>query len=438
VVEVRVPRPASVHAVAILAALAARRRRGPDAVVAYQLARARDLARHAAANVPAYAGLLSTQDADRLRTLDDLRRLPTVDKAHFLSFDVDHRTWEVPGLDSHLSSTSGTSGEAFGVPWPPWASWRNGVQRLLMMREMRIGLLDRQASLVPPRRAHLVKTMNERRRGLSRLVAGRRTPLSESEPAVANADALLRLRPDWLTAEPHSLAAVGEALQGRLRPSTLTTYGVALDGVLRAELRAAYGTEPLDIYGAAEAGQMAWQCRAADLYHVAHETTILEVVDDDGRPQPPGEAGDVLLTSLLNPLLPMLRYRIGDGAVWADRPCTCGHRLPALAAIVGRRFDWLVDDAGRRVAPQRLWMSSLVGERVTQVRRYRMAQDERGRVVVEAVAADGAFANGGPDLVRAGLQRILGASTPVEVRLVDEIVIPPGRRFRQFTSQRSG
>lgn len=156
---------------------------------------------------------------------------------------------------------------------------------------------------------------------------------------------------------------------------------------------------------------------------------------DAGCPLPPGDPGAVLLTGLLNPLLPMIRYRIGDGAVWADRPCACGDPLPALVTIAGRVFDWLIDDEGRRVAPQRLWMSTLLPERSHLVRRYRMAQDRTGRVVIEVVGpelTDGDFQD-----VGTGAQRVVGAATEVEVRRLEEIVTPPGRRFRLFTSERA-
>lgn len=433
--ETQVPRPSPVRALAEMAAMAARRARGERAVVQHQLERVREVVRHAALHVPAYAGVLEPRDADRLRELGDLTRLPVVDKDHFLRRDPDDRGWVAPGVRAQLAHTSGTSGQPFAVPWTPWAQWRNAVQRLWMMHAMRIRPLDRQVAVVVPFRLPTPERARPPAVGPRRLLATRRLVIPDDPPPAAIATRVSELQPHWLTGEPHTLIAVGEALTTPLRPRTVTTFGVALGDALRAELTALYGTPPLDIYGSSEAGQMAWQCRKADLYHVNHETVVFEVVDDLGRPQPPGATGDLLVTGLLNALLPMIRYRIGDGAAWADRPCACGHRLPALTTIAGRVFDWLVDDQGRRVAPQRLWISALVPDRFRQVRRYRMAQDGSGRVVVELVT-EPEFRDDGPALVRQRVQSVLGAGTPVEVRLVEEIVLPAGQRFRQFTSKR--
>lgn len=436
--EIAVPRLAAARTVATLAETLARRRRGQAAVEAYQLAQVRELVRHAATNVPAYRDRLTAGDADRLRSLADLASLPSIDKPYLRGLPEGERAWVPAGLRPFVTETSGTSGEPFAIPWAPHAIWRNGVQRLLMMHAMGIRPLDRHAAVMPERRA--ASGPPPGRVGLTRLLASRRARVSETKPLDEQAADLLRLRPHWLGGEPHSLAAVGGALEGRLRPRTVTSHAVSLDPMLRAELRAAYGTEPLDIYGASEGGQMAWQCKAADLYHVNHEIVVLEIVDEQGRPTPPGEAGDVLITNLLNPLLPMIRYRIGDGATWADRPCACGHRLPALAALAGRTFDWLVDDRDRRVAPPRLWLSALVGDDpdFDGVRRYCMAQDEQGRVHVDLVADPGGavLAPQALDRLQAAIQRVLGPGTPVVVRTVDDIVMAPGRRFRQFTSAR--
>lgn len=434
--ELATPRLATARTGAVLAEVVLRRRRGLPAVQAHQLARVQELVEHAAAHVPAYRGVLAPGDGARLRSLDDLVTLPIVDKAALRRLPAEERAWRPPGVTPLVGRTSGTSGEPFPVPWAPWAGWRNGVQRLLMMRAMGIRPLDRHVAVMPVER---MQGGGGGPVGLSRLLGGRRARVSESRPPAELAAELIGLRPDWIGGEPHSLAAAGEALQGRLRPRTVTSHGVSLDPGLRAELRAAYGTEPLDIYGASETGQMAWQCRAADLYHVNHEIVVLEVVDEAGRRLPPGEPGDLLITGLLNPLLPMIRYRIGDGAAWADRPCACGDPLPALASLAGRTFDWLVDDSGTRVAPQRLWLASHAhGEVFRQVHRYRMAQDAAGAVIVELVLVPGAaLAPTALDDARASVQAVLGAGTPIEVRVVDQIAVEPGRRFRQFTSARS-
>ena len=179
--------------------------------------------------------------------------------------------------------------------------------------------------------------------------------------------------------------------------------------------------------------QIASQCRAGDLYHINHELVFVEVVDDHDRPAEEGEVGHLLVTSLENTLLPFIRYRIGDSAVLARRPCACGDSFPAFLRVEGRTLDWIVDDTGARVPPQRLWFGTVIDHGEENIARYRLQQHADRRVTVELVprrVLEPAFLAELEDAFRVPL----GRGTPIEVQVVDRIDVPPGERFRQFTS----
>ena len=396
---------------------------------AYQLERLRALIEHAAARVPAYRGVF-TEEHRRLRTLDDLARLPIVDKAYFIARGTG--AWSVPGAPARVSTTSGTTGQPFTVPWSDRARWHGWVQQLWMMRCMRAPFVGLHVSIRPRETEHHSKRSGIRARLLDR----RRTTLPETMPAAEIAAWMRASRPAWVSGQPHVLAAIAAELGAVHRPRLVTTHGVSADDRLQEEITRGFGSGPLDIYGAVEAQQIAWQCHARDLYHLNHDIVVVEVVDDDGRAVRPGEVGHLVLTSLVNSLLPIIRYRIGDSAVVADRPCACGERLPGLVRIEGRTFDWVVDDQGRRVPPQRLWISTVIDHGWNGVARYRVRQDADRRVTIEVVAPDGLDDAYAAELIDA--YRVpLGPTTPIEIRHVERIEVPPGERFRQFTSSAS-
>ena len=417
------PKVPVVAAAVELARILARRRRGISAVQAYQLDRLRALVAHAAARVPAYRGTLTPQHQE-LGTLANLERLPIVDKAYFI--ERGGGEWLVPGAPMRRGSTSGTTGQPFAVPWPERARWQNWVQSLWMMRCMRAPFIGAQIAIGG-------RDGSRRGSGVRSLLNSRRVRLPETMPVDETAERIRQARPAWVAGQAHVLAAIGSELRATHRPRLVTTHGISADDLLRDEITAGFGVAPLDIYGAMELQQIAWQCWARDLYHLNHETVYAEVVDDDGRPVPPGTLGHLVLTTLTNPLLPVIRYRIGDSAVFADRPCRCGEALPALERVEGRTFDWLVDDKGQRVAPQRLWLATVIDHRQAGIARYRVQQDADRRVTVEIVPRTGfdpAFGQRLLDVYRVPL----GATTPLELRVVDRIDVPPGERFRQFTS----
>ena len=93
----------------------------------------------------------------------------------------------------------------------------------------------------------------------------------------------------------------------------------------------------IDRYGCREASTIAQEC-VAGVIHVCHDWLHVEIVDDAGQPVPEGEPGQVVVTSLFNLGMPLLRYTVDDVARWrtAQQPCACGNPFPALECIEGR------------------------------------------------------------------------------------------------------
>jgi phenylacetate-CoA ligase len=423
------PRQRLVAGVRELAVMGVRRRRGWDEVEAHQAERLRVVLDAAVAHVPAYRRWYEGLDVAAVRSTADLPALPLTDKRAFLAFPEDDRRWTSAAGRCRMVLTSGTSGEPFRMAWPPWASWRGGVQRVWMMRAMRAPFLGVHLSL----NAGIRAGHRPRRPGVLGLIDRRRGVLADDRPLDELVDELVDRDVDWVSGQPHVLLVVGEAAAGRLRPKLVTTHGSVTDDHLRAALREAWGSTPLDIYGTAEHGQVAWQCRAADLYHLNHETAVIEVVDDEGRPAPAGTAGRLVLTTLVNVVQPMIRYDIGDVGAMATRPCACGDTLPALEQLHGRLLDWIIDAAGRPVPPQRLWAAAAVPNAIGHARRYRVRQSADRRVTVEVVPAPGWHDGLAREWIES-YRSILGEAIAVEVAIVDALDDPAGRRFRQFTS----
>jgi len=114
------------------------------------------------------------------------------------------------------------------------------------------------------------------------------------------------------------------------------------------------GGKLIGIYSTEEVGYVATECPATPHYHVCSEMTLVEIVDERGRPVSAGEAGRVLVTSLYNYATPFIRYDIGDVAIADERPCSCGRTLPVLSQVLGRTRNAFVFRDGKRAWP-RVW-----------------------------------------------------------------------------------
>jgi phenylacetate-CoA ligase len=89
-------------------------------------------------------------------------------------------------------------------------------------------------------------------------------------------------------------------------------------------------------YGLNEIGMVASMCPVGKRFHVHTEHCLVEIVDKDGKPCAPGQLGRILVTTMNNTAMPLIRYDTDDLAVPLDGPCPCGRTLPSFGEIRGR------------------------------------------------------------------------------------------------------
>lgn len=147
-------------------------------------------------------------------------------------------------------------------------------------------------------------------------------------------------RPDVLSGYGSVIGMLAEEqVAGRLdiAPRLVNTGGEVTLPEVRRRIAAAWGDEPYDYYGSAEGGTLAAECREGRRMHLFEDTTIIEVVDEDGRPLPRGEWGaKVLVTPLWLRTQPLIRFEIADVIRVAREPCVCGRPTRILDGIRGR------------------------------------------------------------------------------------------------------
>jgi phenylacetate-coenzyme A ligase PaaK-like adenylate-forming protein len=136
------------------------------------------------------------------------------------------------------------------------------------------------------------------------------------------------------------LATEQQAGRLRIRPALVALAAEGLPDKEPARIAAAFGATVGNSYAATECPFLSYGCREAWL-HVNADWTILEPVDADHQPVPPGQPSHtVLLTNLANRIQPILRYDLGDSVLQRLDPCPCGNPLPAIR-VQGRTADLL-------------------------------------------------------------------------------------------------
>ena len=127
----------------------------------------------------------------------------------------------------------------------------------------------------------------------------------------------------------------------------IQVHGEMCGEMLHQQCREAWGVPLHDMYTSREVGYMALQCPNHEHYHIQSEGVYLEILDKNDQPCQPGETGRVVVTTLRNYAMPLIRYEVGDYAELGG-PCDCGRGLPVLNRILGREQDILVLPTGEQ------------------------------------------------------------------------------------------
>lgn len=356
--------------------------------------RARELVAHAESRSPFYRrhyrGHGARFAAGELAWTD----LPTVDKPLLMAnFDdwITDRAVTRAGVEGFMSDTSyvgddylgryavwtssGTSGEpgiflhdqAALATYEVLTSMR--VEPQLMLQHLLPGLFfgGGRCALVAALDGHYAGISFWRRQNrLNPWQARGSIALSVTQPMAQLCAELQAFQPALLASYPSLLVELAERQDSgamQLRPAALWAGGEAFSGPEREFVERIFGAPAANDYGCSEALAIAAECRCGRL-HVHDDWVLLEPVDAERRPVPPGvPSASVLLTNLVNRIAPIIRYDLGDSVCVHTEPCACGNPRPVVS-VVGRCDDALRlhDARGRAVAVSPLSLVTMLEE----------------------------------------------------------------------------
>lgn len=164
----------------------------------------------------------------------------------------------------------------------------------------------------------------------------------------------------------------GERAAGRLRIAPIMVLPIA-EGLAPEQydrIGEVFGARVRTSYAATEVPFLSYGCGYRWL-HVNSDWVVLEPVDAEYRPTPPGqESHTVLVSNLANRVQPILRYDLGDSILARPDRCPCGDPLPAVR-VVGRAADTLtfsLPDGGQvSIPPLALELERLAGIELFQI-----------------------------------------------------------------------
>ena len=246
---------------------------------------------------------------------------------------------------------------------------------------------------------------------------------------------------DWLkSVQPHYLstrggahiAALAQRVEERgekLHFERILSGGSALTGEARQLARRVFKSKVVDLYGASEAGLIAYDCPHCRMLHCCDESILVEVLREDGSPCREGETGRVVLTPLYNYAMSLIRYEIGDYATRGPDRAPCGRGLSSLVVVVGRYRNLFVLRDGRVVQP---YASPILAKHLAY-RQLQMVQTDYEAVEIRYVPEPNGKVADLP-AIEILIRRLLGPDASVRLVPVDRFEPGPAGKFEETLS----
>jgi len=322
----------------------------PETLRSIQEQGLRDLLRYLAANSPFYQELFSKNNLDvsKITTLADLIRIPATSKD-----DLHRRSGDFVCVGREkiveYTSTSGTLGSPVTI-----VLTEADLDRLAYNEYASFLCTDGSSADV----YQLMLTLDRQfmagmayYSGLRRLGAG----IVRVGPGVPQVqwDTIRRLKPTVLVAVPSFLVnLLRYALEHRIDPNEtsvkkaicigepIRNIDASLNGLGR-KITEAWDIRLYSTYASTEMQTAFTECDEGRGGHLQPELVIVELLDEHEQPVPPGEPGEVTITTIGVEGMPLLRYKTGDVCRLDDQPCACGRHTLRLLPIEGRKQQML-------------------------------------------------------------------------------------------------
>ena len=396
--------------------------------IAYQEEELRRFLRFAWENSPFYRELYAGIDLETIRTVEDLKRLPIVDK-ETLRANIDRvfTVREGKYLEYH---TGGTTGKSLSVRVLPEDN------------EIRIAVLDHFKARVGfeslrMRRAtfngqHIIPPNQKRpvywryNRPCKQMIYSS-FDLTE-EKIGYYVDSLNNFKPEAIDGFFTSICDVASYVERHrcalsFRPLAVFPTSETLNDEGRALIERVFGCKVYDQYASSEGAPFVTECRYQQL-HMERNTGVIEI-------QPNGE---ILVTSFTTRGTPLIRYAIGDVMEPEDPGfrCPCGLHGPGVKRILGRRLDFLYRPDGARINAGNV--SNLLKYLPNSVIRAQFRQDRMDEVEILLEMAGGVLDEAGRNTVLEKCRHTLGADSRVTIRVVDRIPREASGKLRMIVN----
>ncbi len=314
-------------------------------IEAYQLERLRDSLQYVSQHSAYYQRVFGEHGiaVDQVRSLQDLARLPVTTKKDIQAYHEDFICVDRSKIIDY-ACTSGTTGKPLVIPQTD-----ADLDRLAYNEFISLSC----AGITPDDLVMVCTTMDKQFMagmayflGLRKLGAGIIRTGVDSIPMQWHN--ILTYQPNVLIAVPSFIVKMIDYAKANhidLRRTSVKKIVCIGEGIrnfgfynnsLSKRIEKDWPVQLHSTYAATEMAAAFTECDAQKGGHHHPELVVIECLDQNNRPLPPGQVGELTITTLGVEAFPLVRYKTGDLVALYTTTCSCGRTSSRVSPLIGR------------------------------------------------------------------------------------------------------
>jgi phenylacetate-CoA ligase len=406
----------------------------PDKIYEYQNKKLNNILQQAYQEVPYYNKIFNQYgiDISKIKTKDDLRVIPYLEKSTIRNKPNEFISKKHNINKLYNISTTGTTGTPLNIFCDRRVRQKNYAFYNRWLKSIGVDPGSRKATFG----GRLVVPIEQNTGDFWRTSLFQRNTYFSSyhflpENMNAIVEKIKRLKPDYIDAYPSSIYTVAQHIlknniDMKIATKAIITSAETLFDNMREVIEEAFNAPVYDQYGSAEMCVFMAQC-SRGRYHVHNDYSIIEFINEHGKPAKVGELAEVVCTGLINDVMPLIRYRIGDTVELSKETCSCGMPFQVVTKIIGRTDDYILTPEGRKVGRLSPVMKKY------PVREVQYIQENIHELNVVIVADDG-YVNDTEKCIEKEIQKRVGSSIAIRFVYKNKINRENGGKYRSIVS----
>ncbi|XCP85323.1 hypothetical protein ABXS75_00485 [Roseburia hominis] len=395
-----------------------------------QISKLRELIKYAVEKSEFYRDLYQGINIDSIRSIDDLKQLPVVDKETLRSH-ID-TVMTIPEKGAVIQHTGGTTGKSLIVRMT--ADDMNQRMAMLDNFKARVGFEHLKMRRATFNGKHIVPP-NQKKKVFWRYNAACKQMIYSSfhlteENMGAYVESLNKFQPIALDGFFTSVCDLASYIERKgitikFHPIAIFPTSETLTSSGRELLERVFGCKVYDQYASSEGAPFVTEC-VNQVLHMELASGVFEHIDESET--------EVLVTSFTTHGTPLIRYRIGDRMRFPSlKKCNCGLCGPIVDEIQGRQLDFLYTADGAKINAGNV--ANLLKNIPNAVIRAQFIQKRMDEITVLLEVEKGVYNKKHEELLLDEFEHKFGKSMKINIKIVDNILRESSGKFRMIRNE---